>query len=44
MPTISKFSIIATNDIGRTNQITDSSLLSSTSKYSSVVLVFRFSK
>jgi len=30
MPTISKFCIITANDIGHTNQITDSSLLSST--------------
>jgi len=48
MPTISKFCIIAANNIiiiniGYTNQITDSSLLSSTYKYSRVVLVFRFS-
>jgi len=34
MPTISKFCIIAANNIGHTNQITDSSLLSSTYKYS----------
>ena len=44
MPTISKLCIIAANNIGHTNQITDSSLLSSTYKYSRVVLVFRFSK
>jgi len=44
VPTISKFCIIAANNIGHTNQITDSSLLSSTCKYSGVVLVFRFSK
>jgi len=44
VPTISKFCIIAANNIGHKNQITDSSLLSSTYKYSRVVLVFRFSK
>jgi len=36
--------IIAANNISHTNQITDSSLLSSTYEYSRVVLVFRLSK
>jgi len=44
MPTISKFVLYAANIIGHTKQITDNSLLSSTYKYSRVVLVFRFSK
>ena len=34
MQTISKFCIIAANNIGHTNQITGSSLLSTTYKYS----------
>jgi len=44
VPTTSKFCIIAANNIGHTNQNTDSSLLSSTYKYCRIVLVFRFSK
>ena len=39
MPKISKFCIIAANNIGHTNQITDSSLLSSTNKYSKSIQI-----